>query len=227
MSDSERKITAPIIFGKFLNLLIVWLSVVAFLIGVILPFLGIIFPANANTTYLRVIVFLQSNTQSNWLIYLLKIVLVLFIAALLLTIVIPIPWMLIDSQLKGYLAEQRVNFFVGSQLQQRLASLFAIGGLLSLVLTNFTLDFIIAFLVFTFLFVSLPAVIVTFLYNFFFQVSHYQVFMQEIPVPYGNTQVVMETKTNSLSSKPSTENIPFSSSQQTLEEKKSSKQCEL
>lgn len=225
LSESERKINATIIFNKLINLLIVWLSIVAFLIGVILPFLSFIFPASANTANSQVLLFLQSSIQSNGLIYLVKILLVMFIAPLLLTIVIPIPWMLIDSQLKGYLELPRINFFIGSLIQQKLASLFAIGGLISLILSNINLQFIISFIIFIFLFISLPAVLVTFLYNLFFQISHYQVFMQEIPVPYGNTQVIMEAKVNTSTIKPTnSENISSINPNNNLEDPKSSQE---
>ena len=182
LGESERKIIPGLALNKFINLLLSWLAVSAFLIGGTIRLFN--FPV---TTFL---------TSNDDLLYVfLRYIFVLIISPILLLIVIPIPWMLIDTQLKNYSSGSRLNNLVGRLVQQRVASLFAIGGVVSLFLISATLETLIALIVFIIIFVGLPASLVALFYNLLFQMEFYDEFIKTIPVPYGLTQVIMESKT--------------------------------
>ncbi|OLS16627.1 MAG: hypothetical protein HeimC3_52710 [Candidatus Heimdallarchaeota archaeon LC_3] len=178
---SERKINPGMAINKFINLLLSWLAVSAFLIGSTIRLFD--FPVSE---------FLISN--DNLLYIFLRYIFVLIISPVLLLIVIPIPWMLTDTQLKSYSSKLRLNNLVGRLVQQRVASLFAIGGVISLFLISPSIELLLALIGFIIIFVGLPASLVAFLYNLLFQMEFYDEFIKTIPVPYGLTQIIMESK---------------------------------
>ncbi|MHA1984184.1 MAG: hypothetical protein ACW967_07505 [Candidatus Hodarchaeales archaeon] len=199
MGVSERKITPALSINKFINLLLTWLAVVAFLIGIFIPLIGgfPFFSGPGFTPGEYITDFFNANFN-NLAYYFIKIIFVLFVSPLLLLIVIPIPWMLIDTQLKSYSSGPRINHVVGRLVQQRLTSLFAIGGIVSLILVNQDFDFYFALIGFILFFIGLPVALVSFFYNLLFQLEYYDEFIKIIPVPLGITSVAMESKITKL-----------------------------
>ncbi|MHA1991744.1 MAG: hypothetical protein ACW981_12845 [Candidatus Hodarchaeales archaeon] len=194
MGVSERKITPALTINKFINLLLTWLAVVAFLIGIFIPLIGgLPFFSGSGTPEIYITDFLNANFN-NLAYYFIKIIFVLFLSPILLLIVIPIPWMLIDTQLKSYSSGPRINHMVGRLVQQRVASLFAIGGIVSLILVNQTFEFYFALIGFILFFIGFPVALVSFFYNLLFQLEYYDEFIKIIPVPLGITSVAMESK---------------------------------
>ena len=110
------------------------------------------------------------------------------------SITIPIPWMLIDTYLKSYNSRTKTNSFVGKAIQAKLSPLFAIGGLVTLIVQNISLDTIVLIAVFAVAILAFPTIIMVTLYNMLFQVKYYESFLRKIPVPFGTTSVQMEVK---------------------------------
>ncbi len=196
--EEERKVVPGLVIGKFINLLISWLAVSAFVIGLFyLPIAGLIFGEPSQQQ--QILNFFEPDPFVNPILYLFKLLLIFIISPLLLSIIIPVPWMLIDTKLKAYNSKIKLNFLVGRQLQARLSVLFAIGGLVTLFLSfisrlDLLLEFALLFISFVILFIGLPSAIIVMLYNMLFQVEYYEAFLRGIPVPYGTTTIEMEQK---------------------------------
>lgn len=205
-TEEELKILPSHIISKFINLLLSWLAVSAFVIGVLLPLGDIIIVAFGNPIGAfgnpnqdRMLRFFNPDFGTFPIMYIYKLILIFVISPLLLSIVWPIPWMLIDTKLKSYKSGLKLNFLVGKQLQSRLSAFFAVGGLVTLFITFATdipafINFIIAFLGFVLFFLGLPSAIIVLLYNLLFQVQYYESILTAIPVPFGSTKVEMEVK---------------------------------
>ena len=181
----DLRIMPGTIIAKFINLLLSWFAVTVFLLGFLL------FLFSGSSTSDKLLSFFQSNDIFN---YLFKCVIVFFIAPVFMSLTVPIPWMLLDTRLKAYNSGAKINSFVGRAIQIRLNSIFAIGGIVTLVLQNLSADTIILIIVFIFAFLSFPAMLMVTLYNMLFQVQYYESFLREIPVPFGTTSVETELK---------------------------------
>ncbi|MHA2289866.1 MAG: hypothetical protein ACXABG_13865, partial [Promethearchaeota archaeon] len=107
LGDSERKVIPGVAINKFINLLLTWLAVTAFLIGIFLPLLGSLLTPGENSEQ-SILRFLTANFDDP-LYYVIKLIFVLLLTPILLNIVIPIPWMLIDTQLKSYSSGPGIN----------------------------------------------------------------------------------------------------------------------
>ena len=114
------------------------------------------------------------------------------------TITIPIPWMLLDTRLKAYSSGAKINSFVGKVIQSRVNSLFAIGGIATLLIQNLSLNnfgsIILSAVFFVIGYLAFPTILMVTLYNMLFQVQYYESFLREIPVPFGTTRIDVETK---------------------------------
>lgn len=184
----DLRIVPGIVIAKFINLLMSYLAITAFLLGIFLGFF------NGTDSTAKLITFFESNLSNDPVAYVLKLILVFVLAPLLLTLTIPIPWMLIDTKLKAYNSKLKINSLVGKSIQKLLTPIFAIGGLATLLLQNLTPDVIILFLTFIFIFLAFPSILMVTLYNMIFQVKYYESILRSIPVPYGTTKVEMELK---------------------------------
>ena len=203
LGESERKIGAPIVIGKLIALIIAWLSIVAFFISFFLQYLDILWlppidyvTAGSDLTSIRAQKLFDADL-TNPAAYLVKVLIVLFLSPVVLSIVVPLPWMLIDSNLKSYASGPRINNFVGRIVGQRISSVFFFAGLvsvISIVPATSLLPFLVSMIVFVLLFIALPASIVVFLYHILFNVQYYNVFVDLIPVPFGLTRVDMQAK---------------------------------
>ncbi len=180
------RITPNSIISKFINLILAWIAVVAFLLGFLLSLF---------TGKSKIYTFFTVQWNSGMPIdYLLKIIIIFVLSPLLMSITIPIPWMLIDTKLKAYSSATKTNNFVGRAVQAKLSPLFAIGGLITLIMQNLSIDTIILIVIFVIAILALPSVLMVTLYNMLFQVKYYESFLREIPVPFGTTKVDMEVK---------------------------------
>lgn len=187
----ELRITPGVVISKFINLILAWFAVTAFLLGFLLQFFS------SSATKSKIITFFTTEWNSGPVYlfdYFLKIIIIYILAPLLMSITIPIPWMLIDTRLKAYSSGTKTNSFVGRAVQARLSPLFAIGGILTLVMQNLSLETLVGVIIFILAILALPSIIMVTLYNMLFQVKYYESFLKEIPVPFGTTSVQMETK---------------------------------
>lgn len=181
------RITPNTILNKFINLILSWFAVTAFLLGFFLP---LFYGATGSD---KLYSFFTASLGLS-LAYILKLLIVFVFAPLLMSITVPIPWMLLDAQLKAYNSSNRTNSFVGKAVQTRVNSLFAIGGIVTLLIQNLTFDNIVTAIIFIFSFLAFPTILIVTLYNMLFRVQYYESFLKEIPVPFGKTRVEMETK---------------------------------
>jgi hypothetical protein len=181
------RISPNTIIAKFINLLLSWFAVTAFLLGFLLPLFS---GAGQNE---KLFSFLTSNLTDIGN-YILKCLVVFVLAPILMSLTVPIPWMLLDARLKAYNSGAKINSFVGRAIQGKLNSIFAIGGVVALIMQNLSLDTIVLVIVFIFSFLAFPSMITVTLYNMLFQVQYYESFLREIPVPFGTTKVEMELK---------------------------------
>ena len=181
----DLRIIPGTVIAKFINLLISWFAVTVFLLG----FLLFLFPGGDSSA--KLVSFFQ---PSDFLVLLFKYIIVFLLAPILMSITVPIPWMLLDTRLKAYSSGAKINSFVGHAVQVRLNSIFAVGGIVTLVIQNLKPDVIILIIVFIFVFLSFPSMLMVSLYNMLFQVQYYESFLREIPVPFGTTSVQMEVK---------------------------------
>ena len=189
VNEENLRITPINVISKFINLLLAWLAVTAFILGFLLPFFS------GSTSNAKLYSFFTSEIGSGNIInYILKIIIVFVLSPLLMSITIPIPWMLIDTYLKSYNSRTKTNSFVGKAIQAKLSPLFAIGGLVTLIVQNISLDTIVLIAVFAVAILAFPTIIMVTLYNMLFQVKYYESFLRKIPVPFGTTSVQMEVK---------------------------------
>lgn len=187
VDSDDLRIMPGTIIAKFINLILSWFAVTAFLLGFLLS----VFPGS--TTADKLTTFFTA-TPGLTLEYILKLLIVFVLSPLLMTITVPIPWMLLDTRLKAYNSSAKINSFVGRAVQSRLNGLFAVGGIGTLLLQGLNADNIILAVVFIFGFLAFPTILVVTLYNMLFQVKYYESFLKEIPVPFGTTRIDSETK---------------------------------
>lgn len=189
VDEENLRITPINVISKFINLLLAWLAVTAFILGFLLPLFS------GSTSNAKLYSFFTAEFGSGSLIdYILKIIIVFVLAPLLMSITIPIPWMLIDAHLKSYNTNTKTNAFVGRAIQTKLSPLFAIGGLITLIVQNISVDTIILIVIFAIAILAFPTIIMVTLYSMLFQVKYYESFLRKIPVPFGTTSVQMEVK---------------------------------
>ena len=187
------RINVGTIIGKFINLLLSWFAVTAFLLGFLLTFFNGTTSATSDKLYAFITSEFVFNNLSN---YILKLLIVFVLGPILMTITVPIPWMLLDSHLKAYSSSSKINSFVGKAVQTRLNSVFALGGFITLILQNLSLNTIVLVIVFIFGILAFPSMLMITLYNMLFQVQYYETFLKAIPVPFGTTKIEMEIKFN-------------------------------
>lgn len=185
--ESDLRIKPGLIIAKFINLLMSWLAVSAFLLGIVMNYVDNTWLADFFTANLF-------GSSPNYALYFVKVLLILVAAPILMTVVIPIPWMLLDVRLKAFHSGSKQVFLVGRAIQARLNPIFAVGGLVSLVMANLSVDLIVQLISFVIAFLCFPSVLIVTLYYMLFQVKYYESFLRRIPVPYGTTKVVMEVK---------------------------------
>ena len=189
VGQENLRIMPGTIIAKFINLILSWFAVVAFLLGFLLQ-------SFQGTD--KLFAFFTANFSTNPVNYILKLIIVFVLAPILMTITIPIPWMLLDTRLKAYSSGAKINSFVGKVIQSRVNSLFAIGGIATLLIQNLSLNnfgsIILSAVFFVIGYLAFPTILMVTLYNMLFQVQYYESFLREIPVPFGTTRIDVETK---------------------------------
>lgn len=187
VDTKNLRIMPGTIIAKFINILLSWFAITAFLLGFLLPLFS------GKTSADKLYAFFTSDI-SNPFNFILKILIVFVLGPLLMTITVPIPWMLLDTRLKAYNSATKVNTFVGSAVQTRLNSIFAISGIVTLIMQNLSLDTIVLVIVFIISILAFPAMLMITLYNMLFQVQYYESFLVQIPVPFGISKLDLEVK---------------------------------
>ncbi|MHA2297328.1 MAG: hypothetical protein ACXAEU_14800 [Candidatus Hodarchaeales archaeon] len=190
VSEEEHVVTGPFVLSRFITFFISWLSISSSLVSLFGNILGgLFFPG---PTIDPVINLLGNNGLEGiaW-----KFLLIMVIAPLILTLIIPITWLLLDVRLKALHSGSMTNWFVGTKVQSRLNGFISIGALIALG-GSFGLDqlvdkltTIISLVFYCIFYISFPMILIITLYSLLFHTTFYEKFLDAIPVPYGETNV--------------------------------------
>ncbi len=175
VSEEERYVKHSHLTSKFIALVIAWTSLAATLVSV--------WVGDGN-----IVKFVEDPSTFELFI---QFILVFVLSPLALTIFIPVSWMLLDVKLKAYHTGQKINWYVGKKVQQTLSSYVTLGAIIaSASAIGFDkLRTVLDIFLMVFSWVGLACFLIVFLYSILFQIGYYDVFLETIPVPYGETDV--------------------------------------
>ncbi|MFX1511340.1 MAG: hypothetical protein ACFFCQ_02020 [Promethearchaeota archaeon] len=175
VTEEERYVKHSQITSKFIGLLIAWTSLAATFVSIWVGDGDIV----------------EFVEDTSWVAEIIKFFLVFIISPLALTIFIPVSWMLLDVKLKAYHTGSKINWYVGKKVQQTLSSYVTIGAVIaSASAIGFDkLRTVLDIFLMVFSWVGLACFLIVFLYSILFQIGYYSVFLNVIPVPYGETDV--------------------------------------
>ncbi|MHA1167288.1 MAG: hypothetical protein ACTSRU_05660 [Candidatus Hodarchaeales archaeon] len=208
VSEEAHDVKGPQVLARFINLLIAWISISSSLVSIFGNFImKIIYDANPVTDPLLADPVIRFLSSTALLEILLKFLLIIIIAPLILTLIVPISWLLLDVHLKALQSSSMTNWYVGKKVQARLNSFVSIGALVALGgsfgienLAN-KLITIVSLVFYCLFYVSFPIILIVILYSLFFHTTFYESFLEAIPIPYGETKVEFFVKEGKYSGK--------------------------
>ncbi len=187
----KRKIAMPHILNKYIALIIAWVSLSAFLLQLIA---GIILGGNPSSIL---------NPGRDWLLFLIRTLVIFFLVPLIFTLVYPVGWMLVDAKLKAYNSFTKLNWLVGKKVVNLTAGIITVGAIIGLGATAVEdllpkLQLIFDLVIFCVVNVSLIVTIIAIFYNIFFQGTFYRRIIDSIDVGFGITSVTLVTASGDL-----------------------------
>jgi hypothetical protein len=184
--EEKRKIVMPHILNKYIALIIAWVSLSAFLLQIIA---GILFGGNPT---------LILNPGTDWLLFLIRTLVIFLLVPLVFTLVYPVGWMLVDAKLKAYNSVTKLNWLIGKKVVSLTAGIISVGAIVGLGATALDdplsqLQLILDLVIFCIINVSLIVTIIAIFYNIFFQGTFYNRIIDSIEVGFGVTSVTLVT----------------------------------
>ncbi|MHA2154272.1 MAG: hypothetical protein ACXABU_02955 [Candidatus Hodarchaeales archaeon] len=184
--EEKRKITMPHILNKYIALIIAWVSLSAFLLQIIA---GILFGGNPTSIL---------NPGTDWLLFLIRTMVIFLLVPLIFTLVYPVGWMLVDAKLKAYNSFTKLNWLVGKKVVSLTAGIISVGAIVGLGATALDdplsqLQLILDLVIFCIINVSLIVTIIAIFYNIFFQGTFYRRIIDSLEVGFGITSVTLVT----------------------------------
>ncbi len=201
--EEEDKKGAGVLISKTISLIIVWASMAALLFSVAASVLSLILgdfdPANfivLDSAQRNAIGLPKLDFIGSFITIAFQFTVIYFLSPLLLTVIIPIPWMLIDVRLKAFDEKKwKINWYIGQKVQQRTRNLVSIGAILALG-ASFPLysraEVILQMIALILVYMALPSVIIALLYLLLFQSRLKPEIIKACDVPYGKTKVELE-----------------------------------
>ncbi len=184
--EEKRKIAMPHILNKYIALIIAWVSLSAFLLQLIA---GILFGGNPTSIL---------NPGTDWLLFLIRTMVIFLLVPLVFTLVYPVGWMLVDAKLKAYNSFTKLNWLVGKKVVSLTAGIISVGAIVGLGATALDnplsqLQLILDLVIFCVINVSLIVTIIAIFYNIFFQGTFYRRIIDSLEVGFGITSVTLVT----------------------------------
>ncbi|MHA2094311.1 MAG: hypothetical protein ACW98F_06775 [Candidatus Hodarchaeales archaeon] len=182
--EEKRKIAMPHILNKYIALIIAWVSLSAFLLQIIA---GLVLGGNPTAIL---------NPGDDWLLFLIRTLVIFLLVPLIFTLVYPVGWMLVDARLKAYNSFTKLNWLVGKKVVNLTAGIISIGAIVGLGATALDdplskLQLILDLVIFCVINVSLAVTIIAVFYNIFFQGTFYRRIVDSIEVGFGVTSVTL------------------------------------
>ncbi len=198
--EEEDIIGFGLVVAKTIALIIAWAAMAATLFSVIASLLSIVMsgfdPAGLivlDPTQRQQLKLPQLDGFTGPLVFIFQLLIIYILSPLLVTIIVPIPWMLIDARLKAFDSKKsKVNWFIGLKVQQRTRSIVSIAAIVGLgasyAIIN-RLEVIFQMVAIILVYMALPSVIISFLYLLLFQSRLRQEIIEACGVPLGKTTV--------------------------------------
>ncbi|MFW9991353.1 MAG: hypothetical protein ACFFD4_04775 [Candidatus Odinarchaeota archaeon] len=197
VSEEAHKVSGPLILSRFIALFISWISISSSLVAIFgtSPLGGWLYTGARFDSSDPIVNFLG---DAGIIGILLKFLLIMVMAPLILTLIIPITWLLVDVRLKALHTGSMTNWYVGHKVQARLNSFVSIGALIALggsvVISSISDIFnklvtIISLVFYCIFYISFPIIVIITIYSLLFHTTFYEKFLDAIPAPYGETKV--------------------------------------
>ncbi len=197
--EKEQRFSFGHVISKFIALLIVWASMAATLFTTLAGLVSIIFkdfnPANfiVLDNAQRTAIGLNQIDLLGQILYILAQILVIYILSpLILTFIVPLPWMLIDVKLKAFNSKAKINWYIGQKVQARARSIVSIAAIAS-VGASFALftriEVVLQMIALILVYMALPSIIVSLFYLLLFQSRFRKEITKACEVPFAITKV--------------------------------------
>ncbi|MFW9916281.1 MAG: hypothetical protein ACFFGZ_11810, partial [Candidatus Thorarchaeota archaeon] len=177
------------ILSRFFNLFIVWAALSATITSLV-----------ANLWYEtdpeRLQEFLESTSQPD---VFLKSLLLIAIAPLAITLLIPVSWMLIDVQIKALSKRRRTVWFLGTKIQDKVRIFIAVGAIVTAagVLGFENWDLLVHIIILSIARVGLACTLIVLMFTALFHIDYRKDYVNRINIPFGETNVLFKERKNS------------------------------
>ncbi|MFQ5980913.1 MAG: hypothetical protein ACE5OZ_22470 [Candidatus Heimdallarchaeota archaeon] len=200
LTEKELKVGPGHILSRFISLLIAWTSISATLVSLVA---GFIYDSDPD----RLKEFLESSALLD---ILLKFLLILIIAPIVLTIFVPISWMLLDVHMKAWNKKKRTAWYVGTKVENKTKGYIAAGAIIASAgaIGLDQLDLVVTIFLLNMAWIGLACVLVVLQYSLLFHAGYREIFLETITIPFGLTELTLKDRPAPPAEEPPGEPIP-------------------
>ncbi len=186
LTEKELKVGPGHILSRFIGLLIAWTSISATLVSLVA---GFIYDSDPD----RLKEFLESSSLVD---VLLKFLLVLMIAPIVLTIFVPISWMLLDIHMKAWNKKNRTAWYVGAKVENKTKGYIAAGAIIASAgaIGIDQLDLVVTIFLLNIAWIGLACVLVVLQYSLLFHAGYREIFLETVTIPFGHTELTLKER---------------------------------